>query len=283
MVPTYGTTIQYAKHINQSPAATKANQKFIRQVVGVLLFYTRAVNATLLNTLSSLASAQAAPTEYTMSLVKWLLKYVATQPNSVLTYKICNMILSVHNDPSYLSEAKARSPVEGQFFCSEDSKNPYNNGAILNVFKIIKAVMSRGAKAGLGTLYINACKAVPLRQLLEVMDHKQPKTPIETDNITAYGVVNNNIQPQRTKAMDMCFHWLRCCESQNQFRYYWWPKTNNQVDYWTKHHCTAQDIEKHKEILTPKFILNALRASSNRAPATLSKGLVQATKVAPAE
>jgi hypothetical protein len=27
MVPTYGATIQYAKHINQSPAATKANQK----------------------------------------------------------------------------------------------------------------------------------------------------------------------------------------------------------------------------------------------------------------
>ena len=67
-VPTYGATIQYAKHINQSPAATKAVQKYIMQVVGVLLYYARAVDSTLLVAFSSLASAQAAPTEHTMSL-----------------------------------------------------------------------------------------------------------------------------------------------------------------------------------------------------------------------
>jgi hypothetical protein len=61
-VPTYGATIQYAKHIDQSPAATKADQKYIMQVVGVLLYYARAVNSTLLVALSSLASVQAANT-----------------------------------------------------------------------------------------------------------------------------------------------------------------------------------------------------------------------------
>jgi hypothetical protein len=70
IIPAYGATIQYVKHIDQSSAATKANQKYIRQVVGVLLYYARAVDATLLIALSSLASLQAAPTEYTMSLVK---------------------------------------------------------------------------------------------------------------------------------------------------------------------------------------------------------------------
>jgi hypothetical protein len=63
--------------------------------------------------------------------------------------------------------------------------------------------MSSAAKAELGTLYINACKAVLMHQLLKEMAHKQPKTPIETNNSTAFGVVNNNIQPQCTKAMDM--------------------------------------------------------------------------------
>ena len=66
--------------------------------------------------------------------------------------------------------------------------------------------MSSAAKAELGALYINACKAVPMRHLFKVMGHKQPKTPIETDNSTAFGVVNNNIQLQCTKAMDMHFH-----------------------------------------------------------------------------
>jgi len=32
--------------------------------------------------LSSLTSAQAAPTEYTMELIKWLLDYVATNPET---------------------------------------------------------------------------------------------------------------------------------------------------------------------------------------------------------
>jgi hypothetical protein len=87
--------------------------------------------------------------------------------------------------------------------------------------KILKAIMSSTAKAELGALYINACNAVPMHQLLEEMGHKQPKTPIKTDNSTTFGVITNNIQSQRKKAMDMRFHWLHCCESQNQFKYYW--------------------------------------------------------------
>ena len=42
---------------------------------------------------------------------------------------------------------------------------------------------------------------------------------MQTDNTTALGVVNNNIQPRRTKAMDMRFHWLRNREAQRQFRF----------------------------------------------------------------
>ena len=279
-IPSYGATVQYAKHNDQSPAASKDEEKFIRQVVGVLLYYARAVDPTLLVALSTLASAQAAPTAHTMSLVKWLLDYVATQPDAIITYKKSNMILAVHSDASYLSEANARSRVGGHFFCSENTDDPSDNGAVHTISKILKAVMSSAAEAELGALYINAREAVPMRQLLEEMGHKQPKTPIETDNSTAFGVVNNNIQPRRTKAMDMRFHWLRDRESQQQFKYYWRPGTNNRADYFTKHHCAAHHIETRKDILTPKFILDALRASSNRTPATSGKGLMKANTVA---
>jgi hypothetical protein len=87
------------------------------------------------------------------------------------------MILAVHSDASYLSKASARSRVGGHFFCSKDSENPRNNGAIHNVSKILKAIMSSTAEAELGALYVNACEAVPMRQLLEEMGHKQPKLP----------------------------------------------------------------------------------------------------------
>ena len=83
-----------------------------------------------------------------------------------------------------------------------------NNGAILNIARIFKTVMSSAAKAEIGGLYINARKEISACITLEEMGHKQPPTPMQTDNSTAEGVVNSNIQPRRIKAMDMRFHWL---------------------------------------------------------------------------
>jgi hypothetical protein len=152
ILPAYGATIQYAKCIDQSSKATKEQQKYIQQVIGVLLYYGQAVDSTILVALSSLASAQADPTEYTMELIKWLLDYVATNPEAILTYKSSDMILAVHSDASYLSKANAHSRVGGHFFCSSNVSDSPNNGAVLNIFKILKAVMSSAAKAELGAL-----------------------------------------------------------------------------------------------------------------------------------
>jgi len=76
------------------------------------------------------------------------------------------------------------------------------------------------AEAELGALYLNAKEVVYLRQILTELGHPQPRTPILTDNSTAEGVINNKIQPKRTKAMDMRFHWLCYREAQGQFRIY---------------------------------------------------------------
>ena len=173
-IPTYGTTVQYAKAIDASPAATKNEEKYIRQVISILLYYGRAVNSTILVGLSSLAAAQAKPTEQTLSLVKWLLDYAATNPDAILTYRKSNMVLAVHSDASYLSKPSACSRVGGHFFCSANVEDPPNNGAVLNTSKILKAVMSSAAEAKLGALYINAHEAIPMRHLLEEMGHKQP-------------------------------------------------------------------------------------------------------------
>ena len=88
-----------------------------------------------------------------------------------------------------------------------------------------------------------------MRTLLEEMGHPQPKTPIQTDNTTAIGVVTNNVQPRRIKAMDMRFHWLRDRAARDQFRWLWRPGTTNLADYWTKHHCPA-----HHQAMRPEFL-----------------------------
>ena len=188
------------------------------QVTGTFLFYARAVDATMLTALSALASEQAHPTEATMRKCKQFLMrkckqfldYAASQEEAVLTYKASDMILAIHSDASYLSEPKARSRAGGHFFMAADETIPKNNGAVLNISQVIKAVMSSAAEAELGALFINAKLAVPIRTTLVELGHVQPSTPIQTDNSTAYGVLTNTIMPKATKAMDMRFHWLRC-------------------------------------------------------------------------
>ena len=241
------------------------------------MYYGQAVDSKVLVTLSSIASAQAAPTELTLLLIKQLLDYVATHPDAILTYEKSDMVLAVHSDASYLSEPKARSRAGGHFFLTTEDNEPPTNGAILNISKNMTSVMSSAADAELGAIYINACEAVPIQNLLQEMGHKQPKTPMQTDNSTALGVVNSNIQPQRTKSMDMRFYWLQCWDSQGQFRYYWKPGPTNEADYWTKHHPASHHIAKRPTILTPKLILDALRASTNRTPATKGKGLMKSS------
>ena len=269
-VPTYGATIQYAKDRDVTNLLLKEDKKYIQQVLGTFLYYGRAVDSTMLTALSSIASTQAEPTEETMENIKLFLDYAASHQDAILTYQASDMVLIVHSDASYLSEPKARSRAGGHFFMSSDVANPHNNGAVLNIAQLIKAVMSSAAEAELGALYINAREAVPMRQLLTEMGHTQPSTPIQTDNSTACGVVNSNIQPRRTKAMDMRFHWLRDREAQSQFRFYWAPGKDNLGDYWTKHHCAAHHIDKRPTILTPQSIVTALRASLQRNPVQLA-------------
>jgi hypothetical protein len=160
---TYGATVQYAKADKVSPLGTNAEGKFIRQVIGIFLYYGRAVDSTILVGLSSLAAAQSKPTAHSLSFDKWLLDYVVTNPDAILTYKKRDMVLAVHSNASYFSKPSAQSQVCGRFFCSSNVKDPPDNDAVLKISKILKAVMSSAAKAEPGALYINAWKAIPMQ------------------------------------------------------------------------------------------------------------------------
>ena len=102
------------------------------------------------------------------------------------------------------------------------------------------------------------------------MGHPQPPTPLQTDNSTAEGVVNNTVQPKRTKSMDMRFHWLRDRSvNQKQFRIYWRPGKTNLADYFTKHHSPAHHHNMRGEFLTRVKELRELRENGIRKVSTL--------------
>jgi hypothetical protein len=97
-----------------------------------------------------------------MKKVKQLLDNCATQEEVMIRYNASKMILAVHSNAGYTNKKKSQSRAGRQFFLSNDKKFPPNNGTILTIATIIKAVMSSAAEAELGALYINAKGAVYL-------------------------------------------------------------------------------------------------------------------------
>ena len=279
IAPTYGAKAQYVEPEVISAPVDKEGQKYIQAVTGTFLYYSRAVDPTMLVALNAIATQQAAPTQKTMERVKQLLDYCASQEEAIITYHASDMILAIHSDAGYLNESKARSRAGGHFFLSSDVQNPPNNGAILTIAQIIDAVMSSAAEAELGALFINAKEAVHMRRILQEMGHPQPPTPIQTDNSTAEGVINSRVRPKRTKSMDMRFEWLLDREQQGQFKIYWRPGKTNLVDYFTKHHPPAHHRNVREIFLTRIAEVLRLRqeqATTEVSLAILDNGYLQA-------
>jgi hypothetical protein len=106
-VPTYGATVQYAKNNNATKLLSEEEKKYIQQVLGTFLYYSRAVDSTMLTALSSITATQAKLTEETMENIKSFLDYAASHQDAILTYQASDMVLIVHSNASYLSEPKA--------------------------------------------------------------------------------------------------------------------------------------------------------------------------------
>ncbi len=113
--PKYGATVQHATEEDNTPQVSAEKKKFIQQVTGTFMYLARAVDPTILTTLSTIASQQAAPTEQTMERTKQLLDYLASQEDAVITYQASPMHLAAHRDVEYLNEPEARSRGGGDF------------------------------------------------------------------------------------------------------------------------------------------------------------------------
>jgi hypothetical protein len=159
--PMYGASKQYAETIATSPPLSKENKKYIQEVVSTFLYYARYVDSTMLTALGSITTQQANPTKNTMIKVKQFLDYAFTHPDAIVTYLASDMVLAVHSYASYLLEANTCSQAGRHFFMSSNTPHPHNNGAVLTIAQIIKAVMFLAAEAKIGALCINCWEAVP--------------------------------------------------------------------------------------------------------------------------
>jgi hypothetical protein len=103
---------------------------------------------------------------------------------------------------------KQKAGLGASFIWETSHKTTKNSqtGFFLIVSKVLKHVMSSAAEAEIGAVFIKAKEGAVLRTTLEELGHKQPPTPMETDNTTATGYSNGTIKQKRTNAMDMRFY-----------------------------------------------------------------------------
>ncbi len=188
--PTYGATRQYAEAHDTSDPLSKEETTYIQENIPLLRKMCGRLDAT---STGNACHTTGKPNKKYNEKIKQFLDFAATYPDAVVTYHASNMVLAGHSNASYLSKSNARSRAGGHLFMSKNMETPPNNGAVFTILQIIKAVMSSAAEAKIGALYINCHKVVPARHVLEFMGHKQPATPMQTDNTTALGVINKNV------------------------------------------------------------------------------------------
>ncbi len=179
---------------------------------------------------------QASATQNTLAECEQLLDHLALHPNGGITFKASNMILAAHSDASYLSESNSRSQAGAHIFLSNNDPIPQSNGPILSTLAVMRSVYASAGEAKLAALFKCAQEMVPLRNSLNKVGWIQPCSPIQVDNSTSVGYVNNTIIAHCIKSLKMRLNWLKCRELQDQFLIFWDKGSHNVADYHTKHH-----------------------------------------------
>jgi hypothetical protein len=122
VTPVYGAKTQYATK-DETPPLTATQCLTIQKVTVSVLYYTRAVDPTVLMPLNDIATEQTKSTEKTEAAMNQLLDYLATHPDATIRYHASNMILHIQSDASYLSVLNAQSRLRGLFFLGNKSPN----------------------------------------------------------------------------------------------------------------------------------------------------------------
>ena len=114
--PSMEKTIRWYQKRRQLKNLDENNQKRLKNVFENFLYYTRAVDPTMLVALKSLAAVQTKPKIETAKQVTQFLNYSATYTYAVTEYRKSGMILHIYSDVSYISEPEAQSRAGEYFF-----------------------------------------------------------------------------------------------------------------------------------------------------------------------
>jgi hypothetical protein len=115
--------------------------------------------------------------------------------------------------------------------------NPIKINKVFHIsVNILRFVVASAAEAELGALYHNCQTGIVFCHTLEVMGHRQPKTPVNCNNATAVRIANNTVKRQCLQSMEKRFFWISDKVAQDMYALSWHPGQENLADFQSKHH-----------------------------------------------
>jgi hypothetical protein len=163
-----------------------------------------------------------------------------------------DMIINVHLDASYLSEANVHSRACRHFFMgwTANEGDPIQlNGGFFTLCAILHFAVVSATEAKLGALFFNCKEGMIFWMTLEELGHRQPKTQVHSNNATAVGISNNTLKCQRLQLMEMQYFWVFDKIVQDMYDVKWHPGQENLADYQSKHH-----IGTHHQAVCPWYL-----------------------------
>ena len=265
----YGSKLPQLAKVDTSPSLSPANKNLVQQIVGVLLWYARGVDGTMLKAVNSVGSAQAKPTDNVLAAALYILHYGHTYPNASITYYASDMILSIDADASYLGETNSRSRAACTFkFVTKDNPD-YVNGLIECVSTIIPTVVTSAAEAEYAGLFIAGQTGLAYRYTLNDLQCPQPPegTRITCDNLTSGNIAHRRWKQKRSKPMDMRYHWVRDRCDLKDFYIEWRKSEDSIADLLTKSHPTTHFLQMRRHFVDyspPTFPVTGSRRRDQR-------------------
>ena len=209
--PVYCQKIQYATHSLSSPLNKKGNQR-VQVIASTFLYYSYAVDPTIIASLNEVSRKQSSPITLTESACNQLLDYLHSYPYAVLRYYASDMILSLVPNAAYLVLPNAHVHCATLDTLSNKPTSlplkPAPNGPFHVTVKTIKGVPASASKAETGGIFLGAQESCPILTTLLELGHPQPSTstPLETDNSTATDILTAQVRMKRYKAFDMQYY-----------------------------------------------------------------------------
>ena len=244
--PRYGKYQQEIHPDAPSMPLTPAEKLELQEVVGVFLFYARAVDPTMLTAINKIGSRQAKPTSLIKKEIERFLQYASSHPDAKLRIRASNMKLVCHSDGSYNSESEARSRAGSLLFLGDCADGEAPNAPIAYISVIISTVVASATEAEYAALFITGQAATSVVNTLTDLGYPQQPVEIFCDNMCAIGIAHNTLNLKRAKTIDMRYHWIRDQVKQQKFKVTWKPGKLNLADFFTKAHPVHHHIAMRK-------------------------------------